>query len=190
MSHRTTTPCRSSLSKASTTIRSSTLAISHTSTVRRKAPFYTKSDHCTKTGSGQTQETQLLRKKVVFADDWDQSILMSYTRPRAAVAAADKPIISGVTSYGQQGESSSSSSSETKTAKLTGRIEAWKAARMEEYSSQVRKRHFLRHLYIKCIILPRQARDKHRENSKKVPFSRSCCLSSSWSTRSPPCRTH
>jgi hypothetical protein len=25
----------------------------------------------------------------------------------------------------------------------------------------------LRHLYIKCIILPRQARDKHRENSKK-----------------------
>jgi hypothetical protein len=34
-----------------------------------------------------------------------------------------------------------------------------------------RKRHFLRHLYIKIIILPRQARDKHRENSKKVPFS-------------------
>jgi hypothetical protein len=31
----------------------------------------------------------------------------------------------------------------------------------------------LSHLYIKCIILPRQARDKHRENSKKVPFSRS-----------------
>ena len=27
--------------------------------------------------------------------------------------------------------------------------------------------HFLRHLYIKTIILPRQARDKHRENSKK-----------------------
>jgi hypothetical protein len=37
--------------------------------------------------------------------------------------------------------------------------------------SMVRKRHFFRHLYIKCIILPRQARDKHRENSKKVPFS-------------------
>jgi hypothetical protein len=36
--------------------------------------------------------------------------------------------------------------------------------------NQVRKRHFFRHLYIKCIILPRQARDKHRENSKKVPF--------------------
>jgi hypothetical protein len=30
------------------------------------------------------------------------------------------------------------------------------------------KRHFLRHLYIKCVILPRQARDKHRENSKGV----------------------
>ena len=33
--------------------------------------------------------------------------------------------------------------------------------------NEVRKRHFLRHLYIKCIILPRQAQDKHRENSKK-----------------------
>jgi hypothetical protein len=39
-------------------------------------------------------------------------------------------------------------------------------------NSQVRKRHFLSHLYIKVIFLPRQARDKHRENSKKVPFSR------------------
>jgi hypothetical protein len=29
------------------------------------------------------------------------------------------------------------------------------------------KRHFLRHLYIKVIFLPRQARDKHREISKK-----------------------
>ena len=26
---------------------------------------------------------------------------------------------------------------------------------------------FLSHLYIKMMILPRQARDKHRENSKK-----------------------
>ena len=33
------------------------------------------------------------------------------------------------------------------------------------------KRHFLRHLYIECVILPRQARDKHRENSKTMPFS-------------------
>jgi hypothetical protein len=29
------------------------------------------------------------------------------------------------------------------------------------------KRHFLRHFILKIIILPRQARDKHRENSKK-----------------------
>ena len=34
-------------------------------------------------------------------------------------------------------------------------------------ASQDRKRHFLRHLYIKCMILPRQARDKHRENRKR-----------------------
>jgi hypothetical protein len=39
----------------------------------------------------------------------------------------------------------------------------------KDWAAAVRceKRHFLRHLYIKCIILPRQARDKHRENSKK-----------------------
>jgi hypothetical protein len=36
---------------------------------------------------------------------------------------------------------------------------------------RARKRHFLRHLYIKTNILPRQARDKHRENSKTMPFS-------------------
>jgi hypothetical protein len=35
---------------------------------------------------------------------------------------------------------------------------------------KVRKRHFLRHLYTKCIILPRQARDKHRETQKKMAF--------------------
>jgi arylsulfatase A-like enzyme len=35
----------------------------------------------------------------------------------------------------------------------------------------VRKTYFLRHLYVKTIILPRQARDKHRENSKKGRFS-------------------
>eukprot|EP01046_Picozoa_sp_COSAG06_P033385 COSAG06_NODE_3403_length_5394_cov_9.380302_6_plen_147_part_01 len=32
---------------------------------------------------------------------------------------------------------------------------------------QARKRHFLSHLYIKINILPRQARDEHRENSKR-----------------------
>jgi hypothetical protein len=31
----------------------------------------------------------------------------------------------------------------------------------------LRKTGFLSHLYIKTMILPRQARDKHRENSKK-----------------------
>ena len=37
---------------------------------------------------------------------------------------------------------------------------------------KVRKRHFLRHLYIKCIVLPRQARDKHRESTqKRMAFS-------------------
>ena len=51
-------------------------------------------------------------------------------------------------------------------------------AKDEELRTQleVKKRHFLRcHLYIKCIILPRQARDKHRENSKtEWRFLRPC----------------
>ena len=34
----------------------------------------------------------------------------------------------------------------------------------------LRKTAFLSHLFIKTIILPRQARDKHRENSKKMAF--------------------
>ena len=33
--------------------------------------------------------------------------------------------------------------------------------------SDLRLTAFLSHFYIKCIILPRQARDRHRENSKK-----------------------
>eukprot|EP01046_Picozoa_sp_COSAG06_P012088 COSAG06_NODE_698_length_12975_cov_108.592575_8_plen_118_part_00 len=33
-----------------------------------------------------------------------------------------------------------------------------------------KKTGFLSHLYIKVMILPRQARDKHRENSKKARF--------------------
>jgi hypothetical protein len=35
------------------------------------------------------------------------------------------------------------------------------------YQAPVKKRHFLRHMCIKCIFLPRQARDRHRESSKK-----------------------
>ena len=37
----------------------------------------------------------------------------------------------------------------------------------QELHRQVRKRRFLRHFILKTIILPRQARDKHRENSQK-----------------------
>jgi serine/threonine protein phosphatase PrpC len=67
---------------------------------------------------------------------------------------------------------------------------------LPEFREQVRKRlSFLRHLYIKCIILPRQARDKHRESTqKRVAFSlstwrtASCCWHATgcgtrWGTR-------
>jgi hypothetical protein len=40
--------------------------------------------------------------------------------------------------------------------------------------AQVRKRRFLSRLYTNAIILPRQARDKHRENSKKGRFLAGC----------------
>jgi hypothetical protein len=38
---------------------------------------------------------------------------------------------------------------------------------LPELYLKVRTQHFLSTFYIKTIILPRQARDKHRENSKK-----------------------
>jgi hypothetical protein len=38
---------------------------------------------------------------------------------------------------------------------------------IEQEGRRCEKLHFLRHLYIKTNILPRQARDNHRENSKK-----------------------
>jgi hypothetical protein len=41
------------------------------------------------------------------------------------------------------------------------------------WRSSGKKTVFWSHLYIKTIFLPRQARDKHRENSKKVRFSES-----------------
>ena len=42
------------------------------------------------------------------------------------------------------------------------------------FESPVRKRVFFSHLYIKMLILPRQARDKHRENSKNPRVSAGC----------------
>ena len=54
--------------------------------------------------------------------------------------------------------------------------------------ASVRKRHFLRHLYIKINILPRQARDEHRENSKKVPFSQAAAAACQREPQKKPCR--
>jgi hypothetical protein len=49
---------------------------------------------------------------------------------------------------------------------------------------------FLRHLYIKNEHLPRQARDKHRENSKKGPFFLRCvCRVWSFMFKHPPLRS-
>ena len=47
----------------------------------------------------------------------------------------------------------------------------WWGGREDLFNFWVKKRHFFRHLYLKCIILPRQARDKHRENSKQSGVS-------------------
>jgi hypothetical protein len=45
----------------------------------------------------------------------------------------------------------------------------------------LRKTAFLSHLNIKTIIVPRQARDKHKENSKKDAV----CRTEPWPTRRP-----
>ena len=50
----------------------------------------------------------------------------------------------------------------------------WSAYKRQEtcytYRAIGKKTGFLSYLYIKVIFLPRQARDKHRENSKKARF--------------------
>ena len=49
---------------------------------------------------------------------------------------------------------------------------------------------FLRHFCIKVIILPRQARDRHRENSKKMPFSQVLLRSAAGQRHTPAQRDH
>ena len=58
------------------------------------------------------------------------------------------------------------------TARATGTASTTKARQMHQAAERwlrrcVRKRVLLRHLYIKMIVLPRQARDKHRESTQK-----------------------
>eukprot|EP01043_Picozoa_sp_COSAG02_P030616 COSAG02_NODE_1963_length_10250_cov_112.556300_2_plen_182_part_00 len=120
-------------------------------------------------------------------DDWDQSILMSYTRPRAAVAASQRSI----SAYGAP-----DTSGETKKAKLAARIEGWKATRMEEYSSQLQLVEQVRvipgpqtcctHLAARVFGLsPTVGQPRSiRKQSKAVLIDWT-----SWSTRSPHCRT-
>jgi hypothetical protein len=43
---------------------------------------------------------------------------------------------------------------------------------LSDDARSVRKRHFLSHLYVNAIFLPRQIRDKHWENSKKATAGR------------------
>ena len=56
------------------------------------------------------------------------------------------------------------------TAFTIGGSEPWGIPLNETFLPEVRKRRFFSHLYINAIILPRQARDKHRGNSKKGRF--------------------
>jgi hypothetical protein len=59
-----------------------------------------------------------------------------------------------------------------KIAFIVSRPARYQGSSIAQKEEAVRKRHFLSHLYIKINILPRQARDKHRESTqKKVPFS-------------------
>eukprot|EP01046_Picozoa_sp_COSAG06_P020153 COSAG06_NODE_1465_length_9371_cov_8.861842_3_plen_213_part_00 len=48
----------------------------------------------------------------------------------------------------------------------SGGCDGWLEHVRTERAAEVRKTYFLRHLYTKTIVSPRQARDKHRKNSK------------------------
>eukprot|EP01046_Picozoa_sp_COSAG06_P017647 COSAG06_NODE_1206_length_10270_cov_8.055255_10_plen_390_part_00 len=105
--------------------------------------FYTKNDQFTKTGRNNTGKTQ---KRPV-----SRRSTAAWTRRRRKR--------SGRSSRGRA----------TATARTGGRKRRRLVSRVRRRSAryQVRKRLFFSSFYIKMIILPGQARDKHRENSKK-----------------------
>jgi hypothetical protein len=62
-----------------------------------------------------------------------------------------------------------------------------RAADLESPLRRLRKTAFLSHLYIKTNILPRQARDKHRESTqKKMPFLAPSAVTSATCPPPPP----
>jgi len=95
-----------------------------------------------------------------------QASVLSALQPGAWHAGMPPPVPRG-------GSGSNMPMSSTTTATGEGWVAAADAAAppLAAGAAAGKKTALLRHLYIKCIILPRQARDKHRENSKKVPFS-------------------
>jgi hypothetical protein len=122
------------------------------------APFCTESDHCTNTGSGQTQRTFTFLKgkrflQVEASTPKVQWLTFSKSLASATAVATHNPSRPRPLKETQSLRRPTGSDTTTPTSPV-----------------QARNRHFLSHLYIKCIILPRQARDKHRENSKKCRF--------------------
>jgi hypothetical protein len=79
--------------------------------------------------------------------------------------------------------------SERFSAAATARFAAEGGVRildLHEVAKQVRKTPFWSHFYIKTILLPRQAREKHRKNSKKHRFS---CRATASGTTTADCVT-
>ena len=98
------------------------------------------------------------------SEDGDHSSkLRSADYPRVAVAMAANATDPLLEFWDKTADNPVTWSDPTQPCSFPGRV--WRSD-----PKAVRKTAFLSHLYIKCIFLPRQARDKHRENSKKMPF--------------------
>ena len=93
----------------------------------------------------------------------------------AAVAAGHSAIKLGPFDHVQKAAASVGEAMPTAADTGAGGVANW---------DEVRKRVFLRHFILKTITLPRQARDKRRESSKRDAFS--CSTSAVRSTTSPP----
>ena len=116
--------------------------------------FSAKHERFTKTGSGQTQQGKHSKTRPFFSGEgprrqrWGRPDAIAHQHPADAHRPRGVSLLEG------------------RPQQLHVRLHQVPDARHLD-EAPVRRRHFLSTLCIKCIILPRQARDEQRENSNK-----------------------
>ena len=129
-------------------------------------PSYAKNDHSTTTGPGQTYEK--------LRNEWRFLVV---TSPQ--IVQGKEPVLYGAPVMCTQLKQVVTSIDASTALGVTGVVRFISAADLKLIgaANKVEKTHILRHFILKTIILPRQARDKHRKDSKREIFLTDWCLS-------------